>query len=101
LRGFGCGRRAGTERFLCLCVGSRVEQVGGVGKWFGERVGRMGVRERGGRWCKNQGWRLAGGGGTVMVPGGGKVGGGRWEQSWFQEVEQACLRREVSKRTFM
>ena len=53
--GYGCGRRAGTERFLCLCLGGHVGQVGGVGNWFGERVGRVGACERGARcW----GWRL-------------------------------------------
>ena len=25
---YGCGRRAGTERFLCLCLGGHVGQVG-------------------------------------------------------------------------
>jgi hypothetical protein len=43
--GRGCGRRAGTERVLCLCFGGgREGQVGGVGNWLGERVGRVGVR---------------------------------------------------------
>jgi hypothetical protein len=57
--GYGCGRRAGTERFLCLCLGGHVGQVGGVGNWFGERVGRVGGRERGARcWGFDQGWRL-------------------------------------------
>jgi len=33
--------------------------VGGVGNWFGERVGRVGARERGARcWGFDQGWRL-------------------------------------------
>ena len=58
--GYGCGRKAGTERFLCLYLGGHVGQVGGVVNWFGERVGRVGACEWGARcWgFQLQGWRL-------------------------------------------
>ena len=53
--GFGYERRTGTERSLCLCLGGRVGQVGGVGHWFsgwgcvsGAVV--VGLLTRGGGW---------------------------------------------------
>ena len=47
---YGCGRRAGTERLLCLCLGvGHGGDVGGVERKLAERVGkRVGVRGWGG-----------------------------------------------------
>ena len=48
--GCGCGRRAGIERALCLCLGvGHGGEVGGAGRKLAERVGqRVGVRGWGG-----------------------------------------------------
>ena len=87
--GYGCGRRAGTERFLCLCLGGHVGQVGGVGNWFGERLGRVGGRERGAR-C----WGLEGHTG-VAVGGGGTVVCGLTTYVFWEGVEGAQALKEL------